>query len=266
MKKVYPVEEPSLLPHHHVISTTTSTEPPINPPTWLTLVLERLNTYFHTTVTPDDLDLLNSSLYHLYQRVDTLYCISLPSIESTIAGSGKQQSVEHHYHLWLDLQTVQHQLEHIEILCHLLNASVYNILLCLDSCHNTTMQDEVETNTISENIMHTLWTNAFTVLLKQTEQWQCEHRSFLALFSDLALTLPKLEQFDKRCVTLLESARTIFADILPDTQALSQGDNEAAAVLLLDLLQQSDQIVLQIATLLDVLQPLIKHYAIRADE
>lgn len=50
---------------------------------------------------------------------------------------------------------------------------------------------------------------------------------------------------------MLLSVVAIFGDILPDIQGISEGDDEAAATLFLDLTQQTDQILLQTEAMLE---------------
>ena len=76
--------------------------------------------------------------------------------------------------------------------------------------------------------------------------------------------LPSLAQLDTAFTTLLDCAGTIFGNILPGFRAIAVGDEEVVAALLFDLMQQSDQLLVQFDTTLEPMNELIKQFAIEA--
>lgn len=74
--------------------------------------------------------------------------------------------------------------------------------------------------------------------------------------------IPTLPQIDMALNTLLKSACTIFADILPDFQISEMDKDEKVTILLLDIIQRCDQILLQIGILVEPLHVLIGQYTL----
>lgn len=83
--------------------------------------------------------------------------------------------------------------------------------------------------------------------------------SFHSLLYTLFPTMPLLLQPDTPFTRLLTSACTLFGDILPAFHALSPGDEEAAIMLLFDLLQQIDLLTMECETLLQLFAMLRQH-------
>jgi hypothetical protein len=61
---------------------------------------------------------------------------------------------------------------------------------------------------------------------------------------------------------LLDSAGAIFGDILPNFRLVSPNDREEIGALLFDLMQQSDQMLVQFEVTLEPFTRLIRHFAV----
>ena len=76
--------------------------------------------------------------------------------------------------------------------------------------------------------------------------------------------MPTVSQLDEAFNVLLDSAAAIFGDILPSFQALSTDNDEIIATLLFDLMQQSDQLLIQFDKALEPLYALIDYFSLIA--
>lgn len=88
---------------------------------------------------------------------------------------------------------------------------------------------------------------------------------FVDHFSLFATTIPTLIQIDEAFSIMLDCAGAIFGDILPGFQAVSEGDDDAIATLLFDLVHQSDQLLAQFDAALELLHTLIEQFALKSN-
>lgn len=227
---------------------------------WLQPLLEQITSYLGQRITQDDLDLLSMSLYHLYRSIDRLYCITLPELAAFLAMSSENK--EHHYLIWLRLRQIKRTLERIEIVCHLLSGTLTSILGALDSLDMVRGKKEGKRFALSSTLGSRA--AAFEQLQHRLEEWQSYFVEHQTLLLDLTKQLPttaKGDNIDRGWGIVLLSAMAVYGDILPDVQGIGDADDEATATLILDLAQQTDQILLQTEAMLEPFPQLIKHYA-----
>jgi len=247
----------------------------------LSVILGQLVAYFSGRANVDDMDVLGFSLHHLFCRIDMLYQITLPGI---LDGS---LSLEKHarcaeeclqdQHVWTQLRAIKHTLERVEPLCHLLSDATASILGALDSTHGRSIArryagTESSLHNDEQNWLHTLnqerWDMALTAITESLGQWQ-ESYNHLTPFTtqfghvnNIIASIPTIAQFDTALTVVLDSAGAIFGDIMPGFQAIADEDDEAVATLLFDLMQQSDQLLMQFDSIVEPLQSLIEHFAL----
>jgi hypothetical protein len=94
--------------------------------------------------------------------------------------------------------------------------------------------------------------------------WQEQHHklaSFLQQFAQPTLATGSLNELDTAFAILLDSAGAIFGDILPNFRMVGPDDKEEISALLFDLMQQSDQMLVQFEVTLEPLTSLLRHFA-----
>ncbi|HLZ63170.1 MAG TPA: hypothetical protein VKR06_40075 [Ktedonosporobacter sp.] len=242
----------------------------------LVIILERLRTCFKRCVDAEDMELLGFSLHHLFYGVNTLYQSVLPNLTACTAHIVEIETTGCQYCLWLHLQEVKRLLERIEPLCRLLNGAIISILDSLDALRRlggeqkATRKDEgrEKDQCWQQTMAQERWELALSVLTDRLNSWHQYHTkrlSFTIQFTNLLPHIPTLAHMDTAFDLLLDNAGAIFGEILQDFQAISIGDDEAMATLLLDLMQKVDQLLLQIDILVEPLHMLIRYYAIGAE-
>jgi hypothetical protein len=166
----------------------------------------------------------------------------------------------------------------MEPLCHLLSDASECILDTFDSSSETSIPDmeEGEPSSLQDKrtdaswlsiIDAERWEQALVALTENLEHWQQSYRTFVPFttqFTRLVPVLPMLAQLDAAFKTILDCTKTIFGDILPGFRAIVTGDEEVVAALLFDLMQQSDQLLVQFDTTLEPMNELIKKFALEA--
>lgn len=190
--------------------------------------------------------------------------------------------------IWLQLQAINRTLDRMEPLCHLLSDATECML---DSFDQTS-----EILTLAENgeplalpvaaqpdqgsevegylqgmpllmVDQQRWDQAFNAVTQSLLAWQKQHQAlipFAVQFASVAATTPTVVELDAAFATILDSAGAIFGDILPGFRTILAGEGVDAAVaaLLFDLMQQSDQLLIQFDTTLEPLNALIRHYSL----
>jgi len=241
---------------------------------WLTLVLSRLALCYSPHIAATDLEMLALSLRHLFQQLETLYTSVLPALEvdeqTQAAHVYPPSTHQHHqYHLWNQLRQTLRTLERVEVLCHLLNVTVMSMLQTLD--HDTAEQQEAGTIadqacplTLIADDHEKAWQEAISSLKTHLLHWQQSYAATpplaFACADAVVSTLP-LEALDEAFQRILERALVLFEDILPSLYTLKAEENEALSIYLLDLLQQNDDILIRIDTLIEPLDRLIGYYS-----
>jgi hypothetical protein len=159
------------------------------------------------------------------------------------------------HHHWIQLQAIQQLLERLSSLCQLLNTTVSSLLDALDTNLPPALKQETPTQPFEQYLQHLTqqeqWDEAVRQLSETLSDWQQQQhnrRVFSQRFTDLDLEDSPAE-IDTGFDLLLDYVTSIFAEILLDFQAVSTGDDEAVATLLLDLLQKVDQAHVQITML-----------------
>jgi hypothetical protein len=205
-------------------------------------------------------------LRHTFLCIDTLH--QLDFSDPTIAPNASGLTT---YHLgWQQLVSLTATIERLESLCQLLQGALLSLLDGLDTpTHTPAFTGETGTDPLCEPhelspTTHAQWNTAYTALADCLEHWQLcsiRHISFLSRFAQFIPIIPTLPQMDGALAHLLEYTIAIFGDILLDFQAISTGDEEATATLLLDIAQKADQILACADTLLGALPVLVQHHA-----
>lgn len=258
----------------------------------LALMLKQVETYFGKEARSDDLEALGFSLRHLFERVDFLYCQALPVLNN----AGKREQGDYNQEnlqrqrFWLQLQTINRTLDRMAPLCHLLSDVIECLLDTLDNediwlrtlDEEDTLQLEQikapresafrpkpayrrEPRPVAELLPASRWERAVNTLMDQLLIWQEQQHKlvpFSTQFNQAVLLECNLHDLDSAFAVLLDSAGAIFGDILPNFRLVQPEDKEEIGALLFDLMQQSDQMLMQFEVLLEPLTRLIRHFAI----
>jgi hypothetical protein len=247
----------------------------------LAVILGQLVVYFSGRANVDDMDVLGFSLHHLFCRIDMLYRTTLPAI---LDGSLPLDKEEHaageclqDQHVWTRLRAIKHTLDRMEPLCHLLSDATESILDALDSTSGKSSAgkhggEESSLHNDEQGWLQTLnqerWDMALTAITESLSQWQESYNhltSFATQFAHVssgAADIPTIAQLDAALTVVLDSAGAIFGDIMPGFQAIADEDDEAVATLLFDLMQQSDQLLVQFDSIVEPIQALIEYFAL----
>jgi hypothetical protein len=194
--------------------------------------------------------------------------------------------------LWLQLQTINRTLDRMAPLCHLLSDTIECLLDTLDDeelwlrtvdDEDTIQLEQIKMLTQEEHrrllsqrradppadnnqrLPAERWEHAVNALMDQLMLWQEQHHK-LASFPD-HFSLPascncNLSELDNAFAMLLDSAGAIFGDILPHFRLINPNDREQIGALLFDLMQQSDQMLVQFEVTLEPFTRLIRHFAV----
>jgi len=256
--------------------------------TELSMILEQMAAYFTDRANVDDLDVLSFSLHHLFCHVDYLYRAALPELlHNTTAPVTEQTHTDelaYRQSTWSKLRTIKHSINRLEPLCNLLSDATRCILDALDLTGHIAGTNPAITGEITlprlaamaqseeldwlQSLNQEHWQQALATLTGCLSYWQQSYSQlahFANHFAHVLPAIPSLTQLDEVFNTLLDSTCTIFGDILPGFQAISAGrvvDDAADATLLFDLMQQTDQLLLQFDTALEPLHALIEHFAL----
>jgi hypothetical protein len=254
----------------------------------LTIMLKQVEICFGKYARSDDLESLSFSLRHLFSRADFLYCHALPSLKMRIAskqGDYHQETLQKQQ-TWLQLQTINRTLDRMASLCHLLSDAIECLLDTLEDeeIWLRTLNDEETlqmkrarisweseqkpevTNDLEspDPLPQEHWERAIGALMDQVSVWQERHHRFFP-FSQQFAPLPSLEYnlsaLDSAFAILLDSGGAIFGDILPHFRLVGPADREEISALLFDLMQQSDQMLVQFEVTLEPFTRLIRHFA-----
>ncbi len=227
----------------------------------LLILLQRLHDYFRGRAQQGDIDTLVFCLHHLYKCMDALYLHTLPSLTRLTS----QKNITHatravHHAIWEQLQAVLLLLERIESHCHLLLSATTAMIATLDTTEDAAFSAEVPTTYVGTE----QWQRAYETLSQALHAWQEQrktHLSFATAFVFVSVAF--LSHVDAALALLFDSANAIFGDIIPDIQLVAQGDDEVVATLLFDLMQQNDLLLIQMSKLIEPIQQLTKHYAVK---
>lgn len=244
--------------------------------TGLSVILGQMLTCLRNRAYSDDLDVLNFSLHHLFCRVDYLYRNVLPDLlavsPAPISEEARFEDLLRHQHIWTKLRTIKHTLNRLEPLVHLLNDAAECLLDMLDMTGGEELTGKQSDRRNQQDWLDTLSQEhsdqALTALMESLAAWQESYNDltlFVDHFSLFATTIPTLIQIDEAFSIMLDCAGAIFGDILPGFQAVSEGDDDAIATLLFDLVHQSDQLLAQFDAALELLHTLIEQFALKSN-
>ncbi len=227
--------------------------------------------YLGERVQADDIKALSFSLQQLYDRMHHLYCQVLPEllkIPQPTAVSPFDDLLRRH-NIWTQLRAIKQVVSRVELLCILLNDAAAAILDALDVAGEEQNSSEYLTSAGEQEWLRALnqgrWDLAFTQLTTCLCLWQEEYSQLPLMASYFASThpaIPSLAPLDDMFVSLLDSAGSIFGEILPDFHALSPGDDEIAVTLLYDMMQQVDQLLLQFDLAMEPLHALTEYFTV----
>lgn len=244
----------------------------------LSVILGQLVAYFSGRANVDDMDVLGFSLHHLFCRIDLLYRSILPAIPAGFVPLERQspEGCLQNQHVWTQLRAIKHSLERMEPLCHLLSDATASILESLDSTGGGSVARRHRRQGAAgvgdeQGWLQTLnqerWDMALAAITESLSLWQESYNQltpFATQFSgtNVLASVPTIQQFDAALTVVLDSAGAIFGDIMPGFQAIADEDDEAVATLLFDLMQQSDQLLVQFDIFVEPLQALIEYFAL----
>ena len=251
----------------------------------LAVILGQLVAYFTDRADVDDMDVLSFSLHHIFCRADFLYRKALPALQGCTE-QNLTNDPRTRQRIWSELQRINRTLDRMEPLCHLLSDSTECILDAFDrSCINGMIDAEEGTSAKrhsssadkssdaadEQSWLSILdverWGQALAALMESLEDWQQSYQAFVpftAQFARLMPVLPTLAQLDGAFAAMLACSGAIFGNILPGFRAITVGDEETIAALLFDLMQQSDQLLVQFDMTLEPMNELIKQFALEA--
>ena len=282
MQRAENVEEPNKAPQ---------SEPGDDADVELTIMLKQIEEYFIKQARTHDLETISFSLRHLFSRVDFLYRQALPNLEQWTMHTPKEKGRETflYQQIWLHLQTVNRALDRMAPLCHLLSDVIECLLDTLDNEdlwlrtfeeEETLLLQQVQDPTKKLEVLPTarltkavsepaanegeVWEHSVATLMDRLLIWQEQHHklaSFLQQFARPALATESLNELDTAFAILLDSAGAIFGDILPNFRLVGPDDKEEISALLFDLMQQSDQMLVQFEVTLEPLTSLLRHFS-----
>lgn len=254
----------------------------------LNLILREITAYFNQRATMHDLETISFTLRHLFSRVDFLYRQALPELGQWTSRKEKGKEMLAHQQVWLHLQTINRTLDRMAPLCHLLSDVIECLLDSLDN-EEVWVRTFEEEETLLLKQVHPLekheqsarthhatdakepaaiepesWERAVTMLMDRLLLWQEQHHKLTAFhkqFTHPSLTGAHLERLDSAFSVLLDSAGAIFGDILPNFRLVDREEKEEIGALLFDLMQQSDQMLVQFESTLEPLTGLLRHFA-----
>jgi hypothetical protein len=259
--------------------------------TELTTMLKQIGAYFSGQAREHDLEAISFSLRHLFSRVDFLYRQALPELEhwTMQAPAEKGRETFLNQQVWLHLQMVNRTLDRMAPLCHLLSDVIECLLDTLDNEEVWLRTFEEEETLLLKQVQDSTkkleapalarlnkvvseptasdgesWERSVTTLMDHLLTWQEQHHklaSFLQQLSRPTLATANLNELDTAFAILLDSAGAIFGDILPNFRTIGPDNKEEISALLFDLMQQSDQMLVQFEVTLEPLTSLLRHFA-----
>jgi hypothetical protein len=215
-------------------------------------------------------------LCRFLNNVDILYRVMLPELAAYSSQQVKQEArsemLRESWYIWTCLRAIVRLLEQTEPFCQLINSFAYRMLEVLDGDDDIELEQGTsgrDGNARRRQLTssHEEWEHEYSVLRELLNAWQryqgrCQ--IFIEQFVDLVDNIPGLVQVDSAFSLLLDHSSSIFGQIIADFHLSSTDSDETIATLLLDMMQKLDLLLWQIDFLLEVLNPLVKLYAITA--
>lgn len=254
----------------------------------LEIMLKQIEGYFLKRARHHDLEAISFTLRHLFSRVDFLYRQALPELDAWTVREERERETFVHQQIWLHLQTVNRTLDRMAPLCHLLSDVIECLLETLDN-EELWLRTFEEEDTLQLQQVHLhdkqkrsssddqpeesdkptaraleVWERAATTLMDRLLLWQEQHHKltpFQQQFAQPTLAAINLSELDTAFAVLLDSAGAIFGDILPNFRLVEPESHEEISALLFDLMQQSDQMLVQFEVTLGPLTALLRHFA-----
>jgi hypothetical protein len=254
----------------------------------LRVLLDKFQAYFAGRSQVPDLPMVLFGLKHLFSSMHTLCTILLPQIThealEIIPHDNKHISTQREnsvYSLWLLLQSCIELLLKIEPLCQLVQNALINMLETLDMTCSirdlASLQDTDEMIQVAYSAKRHCtyivtgdqdrWQHAITRVRKGITAWRIDTlerltrlRQELSKCEDAEherVLLESVAAINRMCNACIESSGAIFGDILPDLHVIAPGDDEGAAIILLDLMQRLDQLVIHVGGIVEPLHLLL---------
>ena len=245
----------------------------------LAITLGHLKDAFRGYTHADDLDIFEFTLLHLFEHIDLLYQVALPSLVESASQITKQQSPpdtsSYQHQIWNQLQRIKQILERIAPFCQLLDATATRILEALDT-DNQAPPKEISGES-TDHLAKQDWqqipdqqqwehSEAMAIMAEYLIQWQQyptrygKDFSFAVCFSELNTIIASSPQMDVAFDMVRESATALYGEILRDFQPIPTGNSAEIAAFLFDLMQKVDQLLLYIDMLQEPLYALIKRH------
>jgi hypothetical protein len=225
----------------------------------------------------NDRDILCFCLHHLFLSIDNLSHITYSTLNEQVlsvdaSSPAPVQDLRRHHSIWTRLQAIKQVLERMKSLCQLLNDASRSMLSSLDTrtislspstpgspeeaAPASAIQPSAEQFQDALTPVLDTWRQCLT---RQPQHTFHHHFAHLLATSAAISTAPTLARIDNAFSLLFKSACLLFSDTLP---TLNTAGQEAAAALLLDLMQKVDQMVQQIDVIIASLHTLIKLHAL----
>lgn len=248
---------------------------------WLATMLRRLEIHCEQRVFAADIQLFKVSLHHIFLSTSKLYQDILPRVTTTIQSMHLpvrgSEELKRKRKIWSNLLVGQRQLERLATLFQLLNSAINGMIDSLDATADTShAREEQGISPGSERFqsppesrwqpeIQEQWRRAFAIVSTHIKSWKSYRGTLSAYAFHLQSMPPGLDRLDSLFRELLESTCAIYGDILADFQAVLAEDDEMVMTLLLDMMQKADQAIFIIDALMEPLQALIAHHALKQE-
>lgn len=234
----------------------------------LFVLMTRLKAILGDRAETQELEVIHFCLQHFFLCIDKMYQNLLPQLMSCSARRIEQPQEEREiisrHALWSSLSATIAVLQRLDGVTLLLRQVFLSLLSAIDINQEIELMPDDERHRWWQHVVtEEQWEQAFRKLAARLDDWQKIHRrrlSFTIQFAPLLGVIPTIVEMDGAFEQLLNSACSLFGEVLPGFQAIAMGDVGGMATLCWDLLQKIDQSIRQYTILLSSLEKLLKHY------
>lgn len=254
----------------------------------LTLMLQHIGTCLSEQAEQDNLETFSFSLHQLLRRVDSLFGEILPGLDKQATCQQRDVSREmlRRQQIWLQLQAINRTLDRITLLCHLLSDAIECVLDTLDNAdlwlslaqdertlalkqvrgplQSQTRQASMTPGPMAVAGIAERWEQMAPALMDRLRMWREQYHRLLPwkhLVLPVLVVQYHLDELDTAWAIVLDSATAIFGAILPHFRVIGREDREQISALLFDLMQRSDQMLIQFEGIRNPLASLIRYFA-----
>lgn len=246
----------------------------------VSVIIGQMIAYLGERAHPEDLHVLSFCLQQLYGRMDYLYRFALPELMKPPpltpgAEPPPLDDLLRRHDIWTKLRSIKATLNRMELLCNLLNDAATSILDALDLAgeaqifleekpllQSQTAADEQEWLHVLNQERRDLALTNLTACLCLWQEEYSQNPLLADCIGQVHPAVPSLAPLDDVFATLLDSAGSIFGEVLPHFHALSPGDDEIAVTLFFDLMQQVDELLRQFDLALEPLHALTGYFSV----